>query len=225
MWTPPPGLCGACIHARVIESDKGSTFHQCRKALKDPEAFPKYPRLPVRSCRGFIRLRPATPDDLPAIQRIYAHWVETGVSSFEIDPPSVEEMRTRFDAVHAKQLPYLVAVTQNDEEIAGYAYATPYRPRLAYRFTVEDSIYLAPEYAGQGIGRALLDALIAETSQQGYRQMIAVIGGGSENAASISLHAKCGFEHAGTLRSVGYKFDRWLDTVLMQRALLSPVAD
>lgn len=225
MWTPPPGLCGACIHARVIESDKGSTFFQCRRALKDPLAFPKYPRLPVLSCRGFIRLRPATHDDLPAIQQIYAHWVATGVASFEIDPPSVDEMRARFDAVRAKQLPYLVAVTQSDEEIAGYAYATPYRPRLAYRFTVEDSIYLAPQFSGQGIGRALLDALIEETSAQGYRQMIAVIGGGSENAVSIGLHAKCGFEHAGTLRSVGYKFDRWLDTVLMQRSLRPPVVD
>ena len=144
---------------------------------------------------------------------------------FEIEPPAVYEMRARFYAVRAKQLPYLVAVAQGEDEIAGYAYATPYRPRLAYRFTVEDSIYLAPEFAGQGIGRALLEALIAETSQQGYKQMIAVIGGGAENASSIALHSKCGFEHAGTLRSVGYKFDRWLDTILMQRALRSQVAD
>jgi L-amino acid N-acyltransferase YncA len=214
------GLCDRCVYQRRIESAKGSTFSLCQRALKDPVAFSKYPRLPVRECPGFVTVRPAVADDVPAIQAIYAHWVLTGVASFEIDPPGVEEIRRRFDEIAARGLPYTVAMAANSE-IAGYAYAALYRPRLAYRFTVEDSIYLHPNFAGQGIGKVLLDSLIDKTSRQGYKQMIAVIGGGMENAASVALHARCGFEHAGILKAVGFKFERWLDTVLMQRPLVS----
>jgi L-amino acid N-acyltransferase YncA len=212
------GLCDRCIYQRRIESAKGSTFSLCERALEDPAVFPKYPRVPVLACSGFVTLRAAAAADVPAIQAIYGHWVLTGVASFEIDPPGIEEMRRRFDEIAARGLPYLVAVAANGE-IAGYAYATLYRPRLAYRFTVEDSIYLHPRFAGQGIGKVMLEALVSETSKQGYKQMIAVIGGGMENAGSVALHARCGFEHAGVLKSVGFKFDRWLDTVLMQRSL------
>ncbi len=215
--TPPAGLCGTCLYSKTIESAKGSTFHLCQRGLKDPR-FPKYPRLPVISCEGWMSIRAARVEDLDSIQRIYAHWVLSGVASFEIDAPSVDELRRRFGEIQSRSLPYLVAQT-GDGRVAGYAYATLYRPRPAYRFTVEDSIYIDPEFAGQGLGRPLLEAIIAETSKQGYKQMIAVIGGGMENAASVALHSRCGFEHAGILKSVGFKFDRWLDTVLMQRSL------
>jgi phosphinothricin acetyltransferase len=190
----------------------------CRKGLKDPAAFPKYPRLPVLSCRGFVTLRPATGRDFHALQAIYAHWVLHGTATFEIEPPSVEEMESRHALIANHNFPYLVAETHGGS-IAGYAYAAPYRPRPAYRFTVEDSIYLHPEAAGQGIGRALLEAVIAETTRQGYKQMIAIVGGGLENEASVALHLKCGFVHAGLLKNVGFKFGRWHDTAILQRQL------
>jgi len=195
-------------------------FYLCGMALRQPERFPKYPRTPVLRCAGWMRLREATSADVPGIQQIYAHWVQNGIGSFELDPPTEADMRDRMAAVQDKQLPYLVVETQQGI-LAGYAYCTPYRPRKAYRFTVEDSVYIHPEFAGQGLGKALLQALISDCAAKGYRQMIAVIGGGLENTASVELHAKCGFEQAGVLRSVGYKFDRWLDTVLMQRSLHS----
>jgi phosphinothricin acetyltransferase len=161
-------------------------------------------------------IRSSTDADLPAIAAIYAHHVRNGLASFEIDPPTVEEMARRRLEVLRRGLPYLVAGI--DGIVAGYAYANLYRPRPAYRATLEDSIYIHPDYARRGLGRLLLAALIAECESQGYRQMIAVIGD-SGNAASIGLHRAFGFEHAGTLRSVGFKFGRWLDTVLMQRTL------
>jgi len=163
-----------------------------------------------------IRLRAATADDLPAITAIYADQVRAGTASFELDPPDEREMIRRWKDVIALGLPYLVA--SRDEQTVGYAYAGLYRPRPAYRFTVEDSIYVRAECAGQGIGRTLLDALIAACELAGARQMIAVIGDAA-NAPSIRLHAAAGFTHAGLLSTVGWKFERWLDVVLMQRAL------
>jgi len=212
------GLCSTCIHGQRIESSKGSTFLLCRKGLKDPARFPKYPSLPVRRCGGFARIRPVQDRDFTAIQAIYAHWVLHGTATFEIDPPSTEELKERHTAIAARQLPYLAAETQSGG-ILGYAYAAVYRPRPAYRFTVEDSIYLHPDAAGQGIGEALLREVVSICASQGYRQMIAIVGGGLANEASVGLHLKCGFAHAGLLRNVGYKFDRWHDTAILQREL------
>jgi phosphinothricin acetyltransferase len=161
-------------------------------------------------------LRPATPADIAAITRIYAHSVRHGTASFEIEPPDEAEMARRQDALLAGGFPYLVA--EAGGLVVGYAYAGPYRARPAYRFTVEDSIYLAPDAQGRGIGRALLHRLIDESVTRGYRQMIAVIGD-SAQAASIALHQAAGFRLIGRFESVGFKFDRWLDSVLMQKAL------
>jgi L-amino acid N-acyltransferase YncA len=161
-------------------------------------------------------IRPATPADIPAITRIYAHAVKTGTASFELDPPDEAEMTRRMKAVIDDKFPYLVA--EIDGAVAGYAYASLYRSRPAYRFTVEDSVYVVPEMHGQGIGKALLKKLINICTALGYRQMIAVIGD-SDQAASIGLHRTCGFRNVGTLRDIGWKFDRWLDTPLMQLAL------
>lgn len=161
-------------------------------------------------------LRPATLADLPQIRAIYAHHVLHGLASFEIEPPDEAEMRRRFDAIVANGFPYLVAVA--DDRVLGYAYAGPYRTRPAYRYAVEDSIYVAADAVGRGLGRRLLRELIAACEQRGFRQMLAVIGD-SANAPSIELHRACGFAQAGVLRSVGFKFGRWVDSVLMQRAL------
>jgi L-amino acid N-acyltransferase YncA len=161
-------------------------------------------------------IRPAGPDDLAAVTRIYAEAVRHGTASFEIDPPDQDEMARRFAELGRGGFPYLVA--EGAGSIAGYAYAGPYRARPAYRFTVEDSIYVATGSQRRGIGRALLDRLILEAETRGFRQMIAVIGD-SHQPASIALHAAAGFRIIGTLASVGFKFDRWLDCVLMQRAL------
>ena len=163
-----------------------------------------------------LTIRPVGSDDLEAVTAAYAHDVLHGTGTFEIVPPSVEEMAERVATVTSAGLPYLVAVLGG--EVAGFAYAGPYRPRPAYRFTVEDSIYLRPEAAGQGIGTRLLARLVAECEARGMRQMIAVIGD-SDNLGSIRIHHKCGFEPVGTFRAVGWKHGRWLDTVLMQRGL------
>lgn len=161
-------------------------------------------------------IRPCTGDDIPAVTAIYRHAVATGTASFEIDPPDEAEMLRRFEALRAGHHPYLVA--EQAGEIAGYAYAGAYRARPAYRGTVENSVYVAPDRQGRGIGRALLAGVIEAATAGGFRQMVAVIGD-SGNAASVGLHAALGFEPVGTLRSVGWKHGRWLDTVLMQRAL------
>ncbi len=161
-------------------------------------------------------IRSAIPADIPAITEIYAEAVNHGTATFELEPPDAGEMRRRFDELHCGGFPYLVA--EVDGRIAGYAYAGLYRARPAYRFTVENSVYLAPAVHRRGIGLALLTELIARCETRGYRQMVAVIGD-SANAASIGIHARAGFEMTGTLRHVGFKFGRWLDTVLMQRAL------
>jgi phosphinothricin acetyltransferase len=163
-----------------------------------------------------MNIRPATPDDLPAITRIYDHAVRHGTASFELEPPDLAEMGRRMAALRDGGFPYLVH--ESAGAVLGYAYAGAYRPRRAYRFSVEDSIYIDPAAQGRGIGRALLDRLVAESEARGFRQMIAVIGD-SAQAPSIAVHRAAGFHHIGTLEAVGFKFGRWLDTVLMQRAL------
>lgn len=161
-----------------------------------------------------VTIRPATAADIAAITGIYADAVENGTSSYELEPPGPGEMKARFEAVSGGGTPYIVA--EEAGRVLGYAYAAPFRPRPAYRFTLEDSIYVAPEAKGRGIGRALLLRLIEESSSLGFRQMIAVIGDGRADSASVILHEKLGFTHAGRLKGSGFKHGRWLDTVFMQ---------
>jgi L-amino acid N-acyltransferase YncA/putative methionine-R-sulfoxide reductase with GAF domain len=161
-------------------------------------------------------IRTATELDVPAITEIYAHHVRHGAATFEIEPPDCAEVERRRMAVLSQGLPYLVAET--DGHITGYAYATRYRTRAAYRFTVEDSVYIHPDYRARGLGRILLDRLIELCNAEGCRQMIAVIGD-SSNVASIRIHERLGFRRVGVLESVGRKFGRWIDVVIMQRAL------
>ena len=163
-----------------------------------------------------LLVRPSTPADLKAIHAIYAHAVQHGTGTFEIDEPSVEEMARRRDDVLSKGLPWLVA--EQRDAVIGYAYAGPFRPRPAYRFSVEDSIYLHPDAQGRGVGQLLLAELLARCQAAGARQMLAVIGD-SANHGSTRLHAALGFEPCGLLRAVGWKFERWLDVVLMQRPI------
>ena len=163
-----------------------------------------------------IPLRAATPADIPIITRIYEHAVRFGTASFELEPPDETEMAKRQRALLDGGFPYIVA--EVDGAVAGYAYAGPYRPRPAYRFSVEDSIYIAPEAQRRGLGRVLLARLIADSEARGFRQMIAVIGD-SANAASIDLHRALGFTMIGTFADCGFKFGRWLDSVFMQRTL------
>ena len=161
-------------------------------------------------------IRPATLADIPAIAAIYAHAVKFGTASFETDPPGEQEMADRFRSLAGGGFPYLVA--ERDGAVCGYAYAGPYRARIAYRYTVENSVYVAPDCHRQGIGRALMEGLLSQAGALGFRQMIAVIGD-SEQIASIALHRAAGFQMVGTFAAVGFKFGRWLDTVLMQRPL------
>jgi phosphinothricin acetyltransferase len=161
-------------------------------------------------------IRAATPQDIPAITRIYAHAVRYGTASFEIDPPDEAEMARRQRALIDGGYPYIVG--ESDGAVAGYAYAGPYRTRPAYYWSVENSIYVDPGMQRRGIGRALLDRLVAEAQARGFRQMIAVIGD-SAQTPSIELHRAAGFRLIGTIEAVGFKHGRWLDTVLMQRAL------
>ena len=163
-----------------------------------------------------LQIRPSADADLPAIQAIYAQAVLEGTGTFETEVPSVEEMARRRAEVLGRRLPWLVA--EREGVILGYAYANYVRPRLAYRFCVEDSIYLAPAAQGQGVGRLLLAELIARCEAAGARQMLAVIGD-ANNAGSIGVHTALGFQHTGVLKSAGWKFGRWLDVVLMQRQL------
>ena len=165
---------------------------------------------------GGILLRPSQDRDLAAITAIYHHHVLHGVASFEEDPPDVAEMARRRGEILARGLPYLVA--EQVGRVLGYCYASRYRMRAAYRFAVEDSIYIDADQAGRGIGRALLSELIERCAAQGYRQMVAVIGG-SDQWPSIGLHAALGFSKVGALPAIGFKFGAWVDTVLMQRAL------
>lgn len=161
-------------------------------------------------------IRPTAEADLPSITAIYEHAVRFGTATFELIPPNLVEMTRRYRALIDGGFPHFVAVL--DGRVAGYAYAGPYRPRPAYRFTVDNSVYLDPAVHRRGIGLRLMERLIAECDGRGFRQMIAVIGD-SANAGSIGLHRRCGFQMIGTLPNVGLKFGRWLDTVLMQKAL------
>ena len=163
-----------------------------------------------------ILIRPSAESDLPAITQIYRHHVLHGTATFETDPPSEADMASRRADVLNKQLPWLVA--EVDGQVQGYAYANWFRPRAAFRYCVEDSIYLAPEAGGQGLGRALLAELMVRCEQAGMRKMVAVIGD-SNNAASIGLHRALGFQHLGTMEACGWKLERWLDIVLMERVL------
>jgi phosphinothricin acetyltransferase len=163
-----------------------------------------------------VAVRDAEDTDLAAVEAIYAHHVRYGLATFEEIPPSAEELGGRRAAVLALGLPYLVA--ELDGRVAGYCYATSYRARPAYRFTIEDSVYVADGLGGRGIGAALLGALIARCETGAWRQMIAIIGN-SENTGSIALHRRLGFHTVGTLASVGFKLGRWVDSVVMQRAL------
>lgn len=163
-----------------------------------------------------VTLRDARIGDAAAIQAIYAKHVLTGLASFEEDPPDTTEMARRMHLIQARALPYIVA--ERNGRIGGYAYASPFRDRSAYRYTVEDSVYVAKDALRQGLGRALLSAVIERCTAAGYRQMIAVIGD-SANQSSIGLHRHLGFELVGTMPAVGFKFGRWVDGVRMQRAL------
>jgi len=163
-----------------------------------------------------LEIRPAAAADLPFITEIYEHAVRYGTATFELIPTDLAEMTRRFGVLMDGGFPYLVAALEG--RVIGYAYAGAYRPRPAYRFTVENSVYLEPAIHRRGIGLQLLRRLIAESEARGYRQMIAVIGD-SANAGSIGVHAICGFQMIGTHPNVGFKFGRWLDTVMMQRAL------
>lgn len=162
-------------------------------------------------------IRDSQPGDIPTIAAIYGHAVRTGLASFEYDAPDDAEIARRREAVLSSGYPYIVAADQ-DGSVLGYAYVSAYRPRRAYRFAVENSIYVAPEAKGRGVGRTLLLELLARCTDQGFRLMVAVIGD-SANAASIGLHSACGFQPAGKLPNVGWKHGRWVDSVLMTRPL------
>jgi phosphinothricin acetyltransferase len=165
-----------------------------------------------------VVIRPCDDTDLATVAAIYAHHVATSVATFEIEPPTVAEMARRRQAVTDKGLPWLVADIGG--EVVGYAYAGPYRSRPAWDWTIEDSIYIHHRHTGKGVGRALLEPLVARAAELGYRQMVAVIGGGpDDNPGSVALHRACGFHPVGVLAAVGWKFGRWVDSMLMQRSL------
>jgi L-amino acid N-acyltransferase YncA len=163
-----------------------------------------------------IVIRPTSPGDLDAIDEIYAHYVRTGVATFELTPPDRSEWLQRLQAVATHGLPFLTAIL--DGEVAGYAYCTPWKTRPAYRHTVEDSVYVAPHALGRGVGGRLLGALLEDCARSGIREVIAVIVD-ADGAASLALHRNRGFVDAGRLSAVGYKHGRWLDTLLLQRSL------
>lgn len=163
-----------------------------------------------------MHIRACAVTDLDAVQAIYAHHVRTGLGTFEELPPSVAEMRQRFEALVQANFPFLVA--EIDQHVAGYAYAGPFRARAAYRHTSESSVYVAADMQRRGVGHALMLQVIAQCQNLGHRQLLAVIGD-SGNLASIGLHAALGFERVGVFKGLGFKFERWVDVVLMQRAL------
>lgn len=162
-------------------------------------------------------LRPATSDDVAAVTAIYAHAVLHGTATYEIDPPDEAEMRARFEALRRQSYPYIVACDVHGT-VAGYAYAGPFRARPAYRWSVEDSIYIDPAHKGAGLGVMLIDRLVELCEEAGFRQMIAVIGG-ADHTPSIRIHEKAGFSRIGVFEGSGFKFGRWIDTLLMQRRL------
>lgn len=213
---PPPRTA----HYKLRFTCKHKPYgRQCVSACpcRCPASNPRLPRAPhVTHAAPALRLRPSTDADLPAITAIYAEAVLHGTGTFELEPPDLAEMARRRDDVLSKGLPWLVA--ERAGEVLGYAYANHFRPRKAYRFCLEDSIYLAPAARGQGLGRLLLTELVGRCEAAGARQMLAVIGD-SANAGSIGVHAALGFAHTGVLKASGWKFGRWLDVVLMQRSL------
>jgi phosphinothricin acetyltransferase len=164
-----------------------------------------------------VVIRRAVADDLGPIADIYAHHVLNGVATFELTPPDSDQWRTRFDAVAARELPFVTATV--DGKVAGYGYCAPWKTRPAYRHTVEDSVYLAPAATGLGLGGRLLDALVSECARSDARQIIAVIVDTEGAAASLALHRNRGFVDAGRLRAVGFKHGQWLDTLLLQRTI------
>ncbi|MDG2241976.1 MAG: GNAT family N-acetyltransferase [Rhodospirillaceae bacterium] len=161
-------------------------------------------------------IRDATGADMAAVASIYAHYVESSAATFEVEPPTTDDMKHRFEELTGNGMPYIIATT--GEQIVGFAYLGPYRSRWGYRYTVEDSVYVSQNHLGKGIGKALLKTLIKQATSRGFRQMISVIGD-SANASSIALHSQLGFKVIGALPSTGRKFDRWIDSVLMQRPL------
>ena len=163
-------------------------------------------------------LRPAIRTDIDQVTDIYAHAVRHGTASYELEPPSRIDMAVRYAALNDGGYPFIVA-EEDDGRIAGYAYAGPFRPRPAYRFIVEDSVYIAPDRQGRGLGRLLLAELIGLCEKAGFRQILAVIGDGSPANPSVRLHAALGFRHSGTLEGSGFKHGRWLDTVIMQLSM------
>ncbi|TEA77508.1 GNAT family N-acetyltransferase [Allopusillimonas ginsengisoli] len=181
---------------------------------------PSSPKTSIQPQAG-LEIRDARPEDMEQIQRIYAHHVQHSIATFEEIPPSVQEMQERLAKTMALGLPYLAAIL--DGKVAGYCYATLYRPRAAYRYTLEDSIYLAPAQSGKGLGKVLLAELIRRCEQGPWRQMVAVIAG-HDNRGSIALHRNLGFAYVGSQPATGYKFNQWIDVVFMQRAL-GPGAD
>lgn len=162
-------------------------------------------------------VRPAAPEDLEAVARIYAGYVETSTATFELQPPSTAEWHARHQQVTGRGLPFLVA--ESGGAVAGYAYCSPWKPRAAYRFTVEDSVYVDAAATGRGLGRALLNGLLSACAAAGVREVIAVIAESDSQAASVALHKQFGFVPTGRLTRVGHKHDRWLDTLLLQRSL------
>jgi phosphinothricin acetyltransferase len=166
-----------------------------------------------------LTIRPAGPDDLDAVAAVYAHYVTGSVATFDETPPSADDWRRRLDDLGTRGLPFLVAVAEG--RIAGYAYAGPWRPKPAYRHTVEDSVYLAPEYSGRGFGSALLRSVLDGCARAGMRQVVAVIADTGSDA-SAALHRRLGFTEAGRLAAVGFKHGRWVDTLLMQYTLPFP---
>jgi L-amino acid N-acyltransferase YncA len=177
--------------------------------MEEPPNMPELPNNP-------LRIRPAAASDVESIAAIYGGYVRTHLATFELEAPSHDEMASRMNAIQASGIPYLAGEIEG--EVVGYCYASPFRPRPAYRFTLETSIYIAPQQVGIGIGRQLLQHLVAACDEAGYRELIAAIGD-SSNERSIRVHRSAGYQHVGTYRNVGFKFDRWVDVVLMQRSL------
>ena len=168
-----------------------------------------------------VSVRPAGPAALPAVAASYGPYAAGSVITFETEPPDAASWRERFDGVAARGLPFLVAQAETGDDVVGYAYAGPWKERAAYRHTVENAIYLAPQARSRGVGRVLLDALGTACAEVGVRQVIAVIAD-TGDPASVRLHARCGFREVGRLEGVGFKHGRWVDTVLMQRGLAVP---
>jgi phosphinothricin acetyltransferase len=203
------------MHALFYHSGGGGRWRRLSDAVGACPAF-RIARLAGSAIVPRVKVRACVPEDLPAVQSIYAHHVRHGTGSFEEEPPELVEIERRYANITQAGLPFLVAVAEG--QVLGYAYAGRYNARSAYRFTCEDSIYVAPGAQRAGVGLALLNELIGACERLGLEQMVAIIGD-SGNQASRRLHAKVGFREAGSLERVGFKAGRWLDIVLMQRAL------